>query len=149
MLPIKYPLVNCMYPEDLCWIDLKRLEEWDWPERAGFAYDEIKDEEIIAYLVSDKSQLDVDISIEWQDDKESLKRNEWKTFHAKRIAALVREMTEGKPIKPVELDTFANVRCPSCIVDGHHRIRALQYLGFEKIPAYCSGLVEELEFLGI
>jgi len=115
---------------------------YKWEGYSGFAYDFITDDEIITAF----SYISYcDIEKEWQDDitlyetkmvPDSIK-------HAIRIAALVEAIRDGKGIDPVAFDTYAHLS-PSCIYDGNHRIRALQYLKFDFFPANLSGLVTEL-----
>jgi hypothetical protein len=62
--------------------------------------------------------------------------------HALRIAMLVMLIKNGRDIVPVEIDTFSR----SCShLEGHHRLLALKYLGYDTFPAYLSGYVDELE----
>jgi len=37
----------------------------------------------------------------------------------------------------------------SGVLDGHHRIRALQYLNRPVFPGYCSGYIEEIDSITI
>ena len=84
----------------------------------------------------------VDIERDWQDDTlfddSSM---DFEFVHALRIAVLILSIERGNGVKPVFLDTMVGGDCCSCIFDGHHRIRALQYLGYTHFPVSCSGEV--------
>jgi hypothetical protein len=129
-------------------LSFKRLEQWKYPAFPGFQYDFIPDAMITWALTW--SRLDqVDLSIGWEDDiflynEESLS-GELK--HALRVARLVKHIREGGTVYPVELDTFNVNNCCSCISDGHHRIRALQYLKLPAVPISLNGHIDELNIL--
>jgi hypothetical protein len=68
--------------------------------------------------------------------------------HAYRVAALVRAFRAGERMhRTISVDTFTNGQCSSCICNGHHRIRALQFMGVPAGPFGLSGLLDELEGL--
>lgn len=132
------------------WLAFDRFAEWDFLVWTGFAYDAISDEAIAAAL-ADTAHLDqVDTALDWEDDQ-------WLAAcpaipeadkHAYRIAALVRQFRSGQLMtNTISVDTFAAGRCPSAVCNGHHRIRALQYLGLTAGPFDLSGLLEYLEDL--
>lgn len=136
--------VDSDYPEDLDWIYFDKIASWDFPIYTGFAYDEITDEEINKAL-EQLSQHSIDVDQDWEDDIYLHNLDiEPKLKHALRIAKLVELIKLGQPIRPVTLDTIHRYNCGSCISNGNHRIRAIQYCGFDKFPAYCSGVVEEI-----
>lgn len=92
----------------------------------------------------------IDINLDWEDDEylsETPDVSEDKK-HAHRIAALVRELRVGGNIRnAVEIDTFCMDRCCSGVFNGHHRIRAMQFLGMECGPFSLSGSLDMLEEL--
>lgn len=112
----------------------------------GFQYDSITDEDI-KYCLNLDFLDKINIDIDWEDDyflyntnivPESLK-------HAVRIAKIVQCILNGNFLmNPVSFDTFSEYNCLSCINNGHHRIRALQFLGYEGFPVTLSG---ELDFI--
>lgn len=69
---------------------------------------------------------------------------EWKIFHAKRIADIVNQLKEFKIIKPCDLE-FCPSSLEDIVKDGHHRIRALEYLGFDGFPAVISGYMSYID----
>ncbi|CAH6993054.1 hypothetical protein VCHA53O466_140160 [Vibrio chagasii] len=116
----------------------------------GFQYDYVTDADIEFCL--QHPLLDViDINLDWEADdflaeseaiSEDLK-------HALRIARLVKDIKAGDFVmNAVEFDTYVSDRCKSCISNGHHRIRALQYLGFTGFPATMSGDEDFIDDIG-
>ena len=108
----------------------------------GFAYDYISDEEIeesFQYIQF------VNIEIEWQDDYElsNNKNIPDKLKHAIRVAKLVDIIRNNKGIDAVSFDTYS--KGLSFISDGHHRIRALQYLQYEYFPASIAGTISLIQ----
>lgn len=111
----------------------------------NFVYDYITDDDITKSLNLDLSG--VDITKDWASvpvggkyEYEHAKTN--KDRHTHRIAKLVNEIKSGTPITPISLcfDEQSYMHdIPNYIEDGNHRIRALQYLGYEYFPAYVYG----------
>lgn len=126
------------------------MQDWDFPFHRGFQYDDITDEHIAAALVDVDNLACVLPDIEWQCDG-WLERNQTIPAgrkHAYRVAALVHAFRGENVLKNgISLDTFCVSQCCSCVPDGHHRIRALQYLGFPAGPFWLGGHVEPLEDL--
>jgi hypothetical protein len=132
------------------WLTLSKIEQWDRLFFLGFQYDEIPNE-VIAEALCDPAKLAfVDCTVEWQEDRwlSAEKTIPDSKKHAYRIAAIVRALEAGDGMqKAVTLDTFSAARCRSAISDGHHRIRALQYLGLDCAPFSLGGVVSELRKL--
>lgn len=114
------------------WVSFEKFQQTDWFQ--GFAYDEISDKEI------DNAEPDPNIHQEWQDLYEN---QNWNEFHARRIKALAQIIQNGQKIDPVIIDIGGLER--SGIIDGHHRIRALQYLNFKVFPVCLQGLTSEIK----
>lgn len=132
------------------WLQFDKIENWEFLVLQGFQYDEVTDQEITAALRDMQTLSKVDPYLEWQDDK-FLMNNEQvpeNRKHSYRIAALVLAFRrDGGMVKGIELDTFSNGRCCSCVGDGHHRIRSLQYQGLPAGPFELGGVIKELENL--
>jgi hypothetical protein len=132
------------------WLNFEKLREWDFPAYVGFAYDWITDDDIRAAL-ADEAHLDhVDPAIDWEDDRWLAACTDIAATmkHAYRVASLVRAFRAGDRMhRTISVDTFTNGRCTGCIGNGHHRIRALQFLGVPAGPFGLSGLLDELEKL--
>jgi hypothetical protein len=133
---------------DVNLIPFEALAQWKYPFIQGFQYDDITDSLIDQALFStivDK----VNIDIEHEDDKFLLKANYPEEYkHALRIAAIVKHLHRGGKLnKPIEIDTFWINTCCSCIGDGHHRLRALQYVKADCFVASLSGEIQELDKL--
>ena len=144
----KLPTIKAKFINEVDMIGFEKIYNWDCLLFTGFQYDDISDkmiEEALLYNKFDK----IDISKGWEDDDflEADTSISDDIKHAIRVAALVMHIRDGGGVNPVNLDTFTMNVCRSCISDGHHRIRALQYLGYTHFPAYCSGEVKLLKCL--
>lgn len=139
--------VNDRYDEAV-WLLFQSLEESNLEFIPGFAYDCISDNEIEVLLSEDLNI--VDINLGWESDL-NFSRNKSvpdDKKHAMRIAKIVSGILDGSFIcEPVHFDTEAALTSSSFIVDGHHRIRALQFLGFDGFPVVCSGDVKIIDSL--
>lgn len=132
------------------WLQFDRISHWEVSVLHGFQYDSITDTDIAEALQDRDRLMNVDCNIDWENDR-WLARNEEiqdSKKHAYRVASLIEAMTSGRLLqKSINLDTYSNGSCCSCVCDGHHRIRALQYLGLQAGPFSLSGLVDALEEL--
>jgi hypothetical protein len=131
------------------WLTLDKICEWEGALFPGFQYDSITDEEITNAL-SDDYIAKVDPNLDWENDSELyLNESIPEEFkHVYRVAALVRDFKKGNLMRySIELDTYTMYNCRSCIPNGHHRIRALQYLGLLSAPFGLCGDVDLLEEL--
>lgn len=133
------------------WLEFKKIALWEYPVFHGFAYDHIPDDKIKAAV--DHPLLEqVNVSLDWEDDEFLVneQRIPEEDKHAFRVAALVKSFSSGQPMQEsIELDTFSIGQCASCVPNGHHRVRALQYLGLTAGPFALSGSLDELEGLVI
>ncbi|KWU26275.1 hypothetical protein [Burkholderia cenocepacia] len=132
------------------WLTFEKIRDWDFPVYSGFAYDWLSDDDIQAALADGPRLINVDPQIDWEDDRwlSACTTIPEERKHAYRVAALVRAFSAGEKMhRTINLDTFTNGRCTNCIANGHHRIRALQFLGVSVGPFGLSGLVDELERL--
>jgi hypothetical protein len=130
------------------WLNLEEMRNWSGIIFLGFQYDDIPDDDIDRALADD-ALFSINTDLDWEDDKvlRESQRIPDRLKHAYRVAALVKSIETRKLEKAIELDTFCTVRCRSCIPNGHHRIRALQYLGFDSAPFSLSGHLDSLEEL--
>ena len=153
---VKIPLVKSKYPEDVQWVCFHKIARWGYPYIQSFAYDWISNK-YIDRMNNHPLLLKTDLSKDWQDDifditDPSLFPPDYiqyptirMDYHPLRVRAIIEHLINRGWIAPITLDTYSNRSCPNCISDGHHRIRALQYLGYTHFPAYCSGLINEIE----
>ena len=134
-------------------ISFKKIEKWD--KYSGFVYDFITDEqiefstEILKRYPAIKNKLN--IGVNWLDDPymEVVNDLELFTLHAWRISLLI-DIAKKEQLTPVVFDTISNVvNVYSGVLDGHHRIRALQYLNRPVFPGYCSGYADEIDSITI
>jgi hypothetical protein len=124
------------------WLTFEKVKEWraaPWP---FFQYDAIPDELISEALTNTAVLNRVDTRLDWEDDQQLRQclavPDEHK--HAYRVAALVNELRAGGQLqRAIQIDTFLLDRCGCGIDNGHHRIRALQYLGVPCGPFGLSG----------
>lgn len=127
------------------WLQFDKIELWDSVVITGFQYDEVPDADIQAALDSPHLHQ-VNTALDWEDDTWL---SEHATIpptqkHAYRVAGLVADMRAGNGLATaIELDTFA-MRCCSCVPNGHHRVRALQFLGLPCGPFSLSGHLTQL-----
>lgn len=132
------------------WLRFDKIEDWEYVVLLGFQYDDVSNEDIAAALLDTAHLAQVDTSKDWEDDRwlhASQSIPEAKK-HAYRVAAIVRELQVGGAIKrSISLDTFSVAECRSCVSNGHHRVRALQYMGLEMGPFSLAGRVDALEEL--
>jgi len=68
-----------------------------------------------------------------QNQRKLFEDDDWKWFHARRIAGLINEIEKGCPLNPISV-VFSHSDDSFHIYDGNHRIRALQYLEYEGFP---------------
>lgn len=132
------------------WLYLDKIEGREFSLIMGFQYDSVSDAQILRALGDPQVLCQVSPALDWEDD-------EWLAEstavacddkHAYRVAALVALLQEGGTLtQPIELDTFLAGRCANGIGNGHHRIRALQYLGVPVAPFSLSGALDMLEDL--
>jgi len=130
---------NEQEPNWLCysWISFEKFLSSQWC--CGFAYDWVTDEDISKAAPAST----VELAQDWQDVWEEDGNNTWQEFHAARIKGLVNLLCDGTGVKPVDLDLLNDSL--SSIPDGHHRIRAFQFLKSPVFPAYAQGLTDEID----
>lgn len=86
------------------WLNLKKLENWEFPVFQGFQYDHVDDATIALALADFENLAQVDPLLDWEDDR-------WLSEN------------ENIPMQHgISLDTFLANKCCSCIPNGHHRI---------------------------
>ena len=143
--------MHCGYNRRMAnWLTLSKFSQWQYLVISGFQYDAIADAAITRALKDAHVLGHIDTRLDWEDDEYLAESQEVpeEVKHAYRVAALVQELRSGAQLrKSVELDTFNVGNCCSCIPNGHHRIRALQYLGMDCAPFSLSGLVSPLKEL--
>lgn len=107
----------------------------------NYVYDYISDIDIKNAL---NENLDnIDISKDWTNyinGFETAYSNN--KFHTLRIAKIIKDLLSNKPLKPISvhfsMDSYQH-DMKNHIMDGNHRIRALQYLKYDTFPAYIGG----------
>lgn len=127
-------------------IFIQAILEWDYSYFEGFQYDWITDKEITEALTHPVLEK-LDITIEHEADYDSLHDIPVRDYHILRVAVLVNYLHEHVLVKSIGIDTIYQNKCCSCIGDGHHRIRALQYLKAAQILCDLQGCVSELDKL--
>lgn len=132
---------------EIDYLQISKLITWTDPFYREFCYSYIIDEEITTAL-GNKQLIKVNPNIDHQDDVFLLNLDVSDTDkHIFRVASLVEDIRKfGKLNNLIEMDTFATT-CGFFINDGHHRIRAAQYLGYDILPFSCSGDLDQLERL--
>jgi hypothetical protein len=132
------------------WLNFEKVKTWSVTPLPFFQYDPIPDE-LIAQALADTAVLaQVDTQIDWEDDRwlRQCRDVPDEHKHAYRVAALVKELLTGSRLRhAIMMDTFLLGQCGCGIGNGHHRIRALQYLGVPCGPFGLSGYLDPLEDL--
>lgn len=132
------------------WLSFEQLSRWDALVLLGFQYDAVTDADIAAALSDTSTIQHIDTRIDWEDDAwlDNFPGIPDDKKHGYRVAALVAELQAGGQLQQaIELDTFCIGRCCSGVANGHHRVRALQYLGFPVAPFSLGGHLDLLERL--
>lgn len=132
------------------WLRFDSIEKWPDAVILGFQYDDVGDKDIKKCLGLPKVLAQQDVDHDWEDDRylDDTKDIPVALKHAARIAAIVSAIQAGNLLsKPLTLDSYATRTCKSAIPNGHHRIRALQYLGASCAPFELGGSVESLNKL--
>jgi hypothetical protein len=135
---------------DFYWILFKPIREWKegnpypelWP--CGFAWDWCSNDDIKNALLTNIERQD--LNKDWQDciketDRET--EEDFKKFHIERIALLAQLILEGNEIELIGMELMSIEY--DIISDGNHRIRALEYLGYDAFPAWISGYCHIIE----
>ena len=124
MKPIYVPFAAVEYLRD---------ERNDAPFFFGpYAYEDITD---AAIAKSISFAHTVDLTVDWEEDCD----------HALRIAALVLLVESGVRLKPISMEFCDTVKEPNLCLDGHHRVRAYQYLELDGFYASGGGYVDEMK----
>jgi hypothetical protein len=131
------------------WLTLSKISQWAENVITGFQYENLSDSDIKQALEHRAVIGRIDTSVDWEDDMylrytEAIPDSE---KHVHRIAAIVQDILTHKLQSAIELDTFSLNKCCSGIPNGHHRIRALQYLGMDCAPFSLNGDLDALEIL--
>lgn len=132
------------------WLFFDKIKDCEFIELPGFQYDHITDAQI-ATALGDVAIMDaINTAVDWEDDEflqDTQVVNEAQK-HAYRVAALVLELQNGGVIRnAIEMDSAWSLRCYSAVGNGHHRVRALQYMGLTTGPFAMSGSLDILENL--
>jgi hypothetical protein len=141
-------LINNKYKEAV-WVKFDDINNWDFIILKNFQYDFVTDSDI-DFCLNHPDLNNVNPHIDWEDDHylANIKNIKNELKHAMRIASLILEFNKiNSSINPIDIDTMAANHCFSSIPNGHHRIRALQYLGYDGFPAYLNGHCSDLDKL--
>lgn len=138
------------YPDEINYLSISAMRTWQTPFLQFFAYDEITDKQIEMALSDLDNLILVDPDIDWEDD-DFLAGHAGiaeKDKHAYRVAAIVMALRESPYFQsPISFDTEANSQCGFCVTNGHHRIRAAEFLGIDVVPFSLNGYVDMIEEL--
>lgn len=121
-------------------LSFQALERWEYPLHREFSYDYIGDSEIEAALAS--PELDAfQLSKSWVDRTDNHSTGADNPIHPLIIAKLVSEFRKGGNAHPIRIEAAEDIRseCGFCVPDGHHRLRALQFLGRSSFEATLDG----------
>lgn len=137
------------YPEEVNFLSLEKMRTWDYPVFRAFQYDDVSDEQISAALKDIESIKLVDPLIDWEDDDYLSKNNiiEENLKHAYRVASIVLSIKDKGILSAIEIDTYSCNKCGFCIPNGHHRIRAFEFMGIDVVPFSLNGECDIIEDL--
>lgn len=127
------------------WLNLKKLRDWDFCIFPGFQYDDVSNELIEQALADTQLLNQVNPQLDWEDDGVLMEAQmEGLLKHAYRVARIVSDIRSNGLQQTISLDTFVVSRCRACVFNGHHRLRALEFLGIPVGPFDLSGTVDVL-----
>lgn len=132
------------------WLSFDKIEKWPDAVILGFQYDDIADRDIKKCLRMPEVLAQQDVGQDWEDDwyLDTTREIPLELKHAARVAAIVDSIQSGNKLTaPITLDSYAARTCKSAIPNGHHRIRALQYLGAACAPFELGGNLDSIEAL--
>jgi len=128
-------------------VSFTQLSRWKHPIIRGYAYSYITNKMIEQARFHPYFSM-VNVQKEHEDDNSGnnfyISMEIW---HAIRIAKLAECISFEGLKKAIIIDTMTNANAIMCIPDGHHRIRAMQYLGHTAFYAGISGFCKDIEQL--
>lgn len=141
MLTNPIPYADYVYIDKFCNIAL------DDVEFGQFQYDYITDDQINLALSNIELLSKVNPKLDWEVDCFLYNTDECaeEMKHAYRVASIINSILAQGIEHPIEFDTFTMFKCYSCITNGHHRIRALQFLKINIMPLSISGALDIIE----
>lgn len=138
------------YHDEVNYLSLSKMRTWEGAFIQCFQYDDVMDEQIAKALADLDNINAVNPDIDWEDDAflahhEGIPDNE---KHAYRVAAIVKTLQDEPCFKhPIEFDTYSNGQCGFCVPNGHHRVRAADFLKIDVVPFSLNGdlnMIDEL-----
>ncbi len=130
-------------------IEFAKLENWIYPNIKAYQYDFISDAEI-HIAIKNLDRVDPVIAINgWYELTTNYSTKEDNPFHIENVANLVKFITQGNILDPITIRAEEDIRDMSgfCIIDGHHRARALKYLKASSINVILKGNYKDYSFL--
>ena len=133
-------MVGFWGPQERLTIDA--LERWSVPELRSHVYRYLTDDQIRRSVGEDDLSA-VNLDAWWAMEGGNDSTGPGNPIHLPRIAKLVLAIRNGALVVPLKIDADES-QCCYCVTDGHHRIRALQYLKRNSFPAQLRGNGEAL-----
>lgn len=127
-------------------LSFEALESWSYPRIRQYQYSFITDKQIKNELKS-KSIDHFQLADSWHkltDNSSTLSDN---PIHLKIIAKMVIIFSKGKVVPAVNILAEDDISSGYCVIDGHHRLRTMQYLGWRKFEAVLNGRPEAIDEL--
>lgn len=143
MIQNPIPYTDYVYLDKFCGI------ETDGVLFGQFQYDYITDDQINLALSNIELLSKVNPKLDWEVDYFLYSTDECteEMKHAYRVASVINSILSEGIENPVEFDTFSMFKCHSCITNGHHRVRALQFLKINILPLSMSGSCDIIDYV--
>jgi hypothetical protein len=121
-------------------VSFQALERWDYPCIKACTYAYVDDTDIEAALRAPDLAA-FELAASWSALTSNHSTRQDNPIHPRIIAKLVLELRQGSIAPPVTIIAEQDIRkrCGYCVSDGHHRLRAFQFLQLPTFSAVCRG----------
>lgn len=109
-------------------ISFNTLERWSYPAIKSIQYDYISDQDISQELKNDTLES-FELGESWASLTNNYSTRADNPIHVRVVAKLVQYLRVGAQFPPITIIAERDIqeRCGYCVIDGHHRLRALKY----------------------
>lgn len=127
-------------------ITFDALEAWSYPVHRTYTYDYISDDSIKAILAQVDALERFQLADSWGELTENYTTGPDNPVHPWVVAKLVSKIGRGAEVTAIQIIAEPDIRerCGFCVTDGHHRLRALQFLGQRYFTARMTGELSDL-----
>ena len=116
---------------------------------SGFCYTQHVTDNAITKALNSDLLINIDADLEHEDDRWLRETDSIKDVdkHAFRVASVIQSIKKNGLKHPIIIDTMTYNYTICGIPDGHHRLRALEYMGYNYALFSLSGYMDEIEEL--